>query len=588
MPLTEKPLGAKLFSFAVISDTHVNPDEDKCNSPFPVNARANRRFRHVAGDINQRGVDFVIHLGDLVHPVPDTGSLYHEAASAYRNIAAELTMPVYAVPGNHDIGDTPVRGAPAGPTTPSMIQAWEEEFGAQYQSFEHGGIRFVLLNAQLINSGLPEEAEQKVWAEAEIARPGRTMLMLHHPAYLCSPDEAPHYDNTDPPGRQWLLDLLEQHGVEAMFSGHAHNFWYDRYKKTDYYLAPATSFVRQDYSEMFSAPPPADSEFGRDDKAKLGYFVVSVHEAGHAVQFVRTFGQERAPGESAASAAPLAAPPRSAAPQTLGFDLRRNWAEIREVPPSGALDEFDRKPVRNDYMLLALIEMGVRDIRIPFADLRDPVRRRRLGALCHLGLRPTLFSFGVPPEADLRLAETASGHLRDWEITLDWQTLEQDAEALDQVHARTGLPLYLSRMRTKADLADGGIYYHVINHGFSVRDSEKLDQLAALGSPGIAGAVFRIGLHDPVEASLSQAASLCAARGLKASAHLRMAGENPALAQPDPALAAKRLKAAEEALRGAGGIRVFCDTLVAVDRGYYPRSAVLDTACNPSPDWPGA
>ena len=82
---------------------------------------------------------------------------------------------------------------------------------------------------------------------------------------------------------------------------------------------------------------------------------------------IRTNGAERAPGEAARKATPPAPAPRANAALRIGFDLRQNWAEICEVPPSGGLDEFDRKLVRNDYPLMALIEMGIRDIRIPIA-----------------------------------------------------------------------------------------------------------------------------------------------------------------------------------------------------------------------------
>ena len=116
----------KLFSFAVISDTHVNPDDDQCNSPFPVNARANRRFRHVVSDLNQREIDFVVHLGDLVHPVPDTGDLYGLAADAYRRIVSDLNVPIHAVPGNHDIGDTPIKGAPRWPNNAGYDRRLDE------------------------------------------------------------------------------------------------------------------------------------------------------------------------------------------------------------------------------------------------------------------------------------------------------------------------------------------------------------------------------------------------------------------------------------------------------------------------------
>lgn len=576
-------MGAHLFTFAVISDTHVNPDEDSCNSPFPVNGRANRRFRHVIADLNRRDIDFVIHLGDLVHPVPETGALYARAAQAYRAIESELRVPISHVPGNHDIGDTPVKGAPASPTTQAMIAAWTKEFGAQYQAFTQGGIRFILLNAQLINSGLPDEARQRDWLEAELSRTKeRVMVMLHHPPYLCFPDEPNHYDNTDPPGREWLLDLITRRNVEAIFVGHAHNFWYDRYGQTDYYLTPSTSFVRQDYSEMLRAEPPQDSEFGRDDRAKLGYFIVRVFATGHSVQFVRSFGAELVPGENPAPMRLLAPPPIENTQARIGFDLRQNWAEIAEVPPSGGLDEFDRKLVRNDYPLLALIEMGVRNIRIPLADLRDPVRCRRLSALSHLGFRTTIFCFGIPSQADLTLITENRDNLHDWEITIDWPQLDCMKGDIARVHESTGLPIYVSRMRSKKDLPAGALYFHVINHGFTPADWPQLDRLAAMQIPAVKGVVFRLGNQMPVSDTLRSIDQQMTERGLIASVHLRVAGDNPAVRHMDHEQTCTRVSQALAVTPELNATRLFCDTLVDYDRGYFPRPGAIDRAGNPN------
>ncbi|MEW2918481.1 metallophosphoesterase [Ruegeria sp. ANG10] len=579
-------LGRFVYSFAVISDTHVNPDEDRCNSPFPVNARANRRFRYVVADINRREVDFVVHLGDLLHPVPETGELFAQAAEAYRAIVSDLTMPIHVLPGNHDIGDTPISGGPASPTTPKMIEAWEKEFGAQYHSFEKGGVRFLLLNAQLINSGLQDEVDQRRWVENELAaaQGQRVMLMLHHPAYLCYPDELDHYDNTDQPGRGWLLGLLEKHGIEAMFSGHAHNFWYDRYGETDFYLAPATSFVRQDYSEMLRAVPPEGSEFGRNDAAKLGYFVVNVYENGHVTKFVRTNGTELTPGEKPTGDLQHLAPdPRENTRPLIGFDLRKNWAEISEVPPSGGLDEFDRKLVRNDYHLLALQEMGVRDVRLPLQDLLDPVRRARLGILQHLGFRITLFGYSIP-ENHLDLIASVADTLTDWEITLNWRDVERSVDALSDAHEKTGLPIYISRMRTKEEVKAEGTYFHVINHGFDTQDSNQMEILASLpNSCGNAGAVFRLGNNEPVVDRLEAADRAVMPYGLKASVHLRVAGDNPAIPHKDDDATNARVLEAMETRARLKNTRVFCDTLADVDRGYFVRNGAIDRCNNPRP-----
>ncbi len=576
-------LGEHIFSFATISDTHVNHGEEISNSAFAVNKRANRRFRSIIADLSRRDISFVIHLGDLVHPVPDAGILYTQAAEAYREIEANLNVPISYVPGNHDIGDTPVKGAPAKPSTEVMIKSWEKEFGKQYQAFSHNGVRFILLNAQLINSGLMDESNQKKWLENELATNNeRKFLMLHHPVYLYQPDEPEHYDNTDEPGRSWLLELIEKYSVEAMFSGHSHNFWYDRIGTTDYYLAPAICFVRLDFSEMQRQIPPAGSEHGRNDKAKLGYFIVNVYSKGHTVQFVRSFGTEQGLNDKPARLRKLAKTPRENDNPLIGFDLRQNWAEVVEIPPSGGLDEFDRKPARNDYPLLSLIEMGIRDVRIPVSDLRDPIRRERLEKLCHLGLRPSIFSYGIPSNTDLNLIIASRELLIDWEITIDWNNLNKLQGDISKIHAKTKLPIFISRMHSKKDVPIGAVYHHVINHGFATSDSSQLDQLKDLKALGIKGAIFRLSQNDQTSTTLKEIDEEVADRGLFASVHFRIAGEDPAVAQEDNKATCKRMKEALDVIQDLSSTRLFCDTLVDHDRGYFPRKGAIDRVGNPN------
>ena len=108
-------LGKRLFTFAVIADSHLNQDELDCNSPFPVNKLANRRMRHVVRDLNRRDVAFVVHLGDLIHPVPAVKELYAGAAARFHAQVRELNAPLHLTPGNHDIGDKPMPWARRAP-----------------------------------------------------------------------------------------------------------------------------------------------------------------------------------------------------------------------------------------------------------------------------------------------------------------------------------------------------------------------------------------------------------------------------------------------------------------------------------------
>ena len=76
-------LGEKLFTYSLITDTHLNQEENECNSPFRVNKLADGRMRYVISDLNSRELDFVIHLGDFLHPFPAIPDLYEWAVQCF-------------------------------------------------------------------------------------------------------------------------------------------------------------------------------------------------------------------------------------------------------------------------------------------------------------------------------------------------------------------------------------------------------------------------------------------------------------------------------------------------------------------------
>jgi len=582
-------LGKRLFTFAVIADTHLNKDECVCNSPFPVNRLSNGRMRYVVRDINTRDIDFVMHLGDLIHPVPAVKDLYLGAAARFHNQVAELKVPIHVVPGNHDVGDKPMPWAPAGSITDEYLNLWESTFGAHYYAFDHKDCHFIVINSELMNSGLPAEQEQKTWLRQDLAanKGRRIFVHTHYPPFLCETDEAEHYDNIAEPERSWLLELIGDNAVEGLFAGHVHNFWYLRFRETDCYLLPSTSFVRQDYSEMFKAPPTCmEYEWGRNDSPKLGYFLVHVHENAHVCEMVRTNGEIVEPDAPKVACAPKVPPvsPRENRHPVLGFDLRQSWAEKIGIPPSGGLDEFDRKEVRNDYPLLALWEMGVRQLRVPLQDLRNESGRRRMRDIQRMGHEFTMYSFNLPGTADLALIKENRDLLKAWEIGFHWNMFEAMADSFARLAAETGVPIYLDRMWEHAEnISPDGRYYHVINHGFRHTDREQIQAVLSCGAIREAGVglVFRVTKQDDPYAVIRLAGGLYEKHALPVHAHLRMAGYNPAEITRDDEWAATRLAVSMMTAAANPGVAVFSDTLTDVDRGYFPRHGVLDATANP-------
>ena len=78
--------------FAQISDTHIRPDAIERSQVF---------VDHLA-EIQAGGYDFVIHTGDLM----DEPSAW--AARAFKAIISQLRVPIYFVPGNHDVYNPPM------------------------------------------------------------------------------------------------------------------------------------------------------------------------------------------------------------------------------------------------------------------------------------------------------------------------------------------------------------------------------------------------------------------------------------------------------------------------------------------------
>ena len=475
--------------------------------------------------------------------------------------------------------------SPAGGVRQTYLDAWSKHFGEHYFEFHRCGIAFIGINAQLLGSGLPLESVQREWLKEKVSQfsSDRIFLFSHYPPFLLDEEENEHYDNLGDQGRQEILELIETHSIEALFAGHVHHFWYNCYKNCSCYLLPSTAFTRQDYSEMFRVSPTAD--FGRNDRAKLGYLLVHVYEDGHDFELIRCDGRE-SEGTSVAKK-PIcridSVSPRSNQFPVMGFDLRHDWQERVQIPPSGGLDEFDRKIVRNDYAMLALWEMGVQRLRIPFTDLVEDVRRKRVDELVQLGFRFTLFST-LPTDFDVLRKVFDHAHLIDsWEISGHLEESICWAGEIESMPVDHKIQLFFSPLRGKTDIVSTGqTYYHVINHGFTAGEleSERLRKLDALKTC-FDGIVFRCGIADSVTETIQLAIRMQREFGLLSSVHLRISDDNPASLHDDDTAVHNRLTEAMVHAWASGFDRIFCDTLTDSDRGYFPRKGLLDREYNP-------
>jgi hypothetical protein len=172
--------------------------------------------------------NFLVVTGDLVN---DRGN--ESQVALYKSYAAGLSpsIPLYNLPGNHDIGDTP---------DSTSYALWKTRFGYPadnnnpWYSFTHGNNLFIVLDSMVLKSPTgftdPNKATEEMnWLTTTLQGASgydNRIVFMHISLCLVSTNEADGTFNM-PLGtgngiRKQLLDLFHLYGVNAVFSGHAH------------------------------------------------------------------------------------------------------------------------------------------------------------------------------------------------------------------------------------------------------------------------------------------------------------------------------------------------------------------------------
>ena len=572
--------GQRLFTFAVIADTHVTEAEAKAISGFDIDTikLGAARSRYVVDRLNSLKPDFVVHLGDIVHPVPGSPA-YEDSAARFHELYEDLDCPLYLVAGNHDIGEKafPGQGPQEARATVSddKIAEYESQFQTHYYSFEHQDCLFVIINGMIVNSGLACEEAQQHWLEAllEENQGRRIFIFSHYPLYLSRPDETQHYDATDEPGRSWLLSLFERHAVEAYYAGHVHNFFFNRHGPTNCYVLPSPSFLRHDYHELFRVAP--EMKQGRHDGAKLGYAVVDVHGEGHLNYTVRTYGRGLEIGEIAPTENPLP-PVHGLKPnhQGAGLYLRQPWCDSADIPTPWGLDAFRRKRIRNDYPLMALWEMGVRDLRVPLDDLADPETGARMAELAALGHRFTAYSYGLPKGATAEALKVKGGILAAWEVIAP---ITSAVDLLTPMAALKGsAPIVFNAHRASVEAFSS-------SHGLQADERGAVEALLALDGARevIDGLVFGVAWQEAPAAAIAAIRHSIEGFGVKAAVHVQFAHRKPQGQKETERHDANRIAEAVVGALASDQMTVFLDNFTGIDRGYFFSGGLVDRLYNP-------
>lgn len=566
-----------LFEFVVMADTHYVLPEKSNSGEFETRRYQTARIGQAMELARHLDPKFVIHLGDLVQEFPGTSD-FAESLRQAKDQLDSAGITIHHAAGNHDVGDKPDPTTAAPWTTDAFLDYYHAHIAPSWFDFIEGDVHFVVLNTSIMNNtALAAEAEQWQWLEATLeAHAGmRTVVGYHIPAYVMDPAEPSlgHYDNVAEPARSRLLSLFDRHRVEFVFQGHSHFAFVNERPGTRLYVLPSTSTTRPGFCELFSsAAPPAQ---GHNDADKLGVFLVRVYPDDMRINFLRTQGPAATvpPGEGREIL--LTGSPRELATSQLAVTLRHPLANYADVPIT--FPSTVRQPVRNDYPLLGLVELGARTVRIPGSELDDERLRRRHEILRSEGLS-TVATFLWEPTPGLgeRVATVAS--LVDGveiQVPGDGEPSDEVLASFARLSDAAGGPLSVCQV-TLAQIR--GVQMHRRQRfGYKPASLRTLDaRLAAVGAP-VNRAVVHLDDRDELwELVDAMGEGLDAIRHVDVLVEVGLQG-----------LAADSWLAAEAlvALAPFDGVRVFVDTLVELDRTMDMRGGLLTRMCNPRPSF---
>jgi len=242
------------LTFAILSDTHVSEEKQEHN----------RRFRAALERAGTLDPDFIVITGDCLENWSD------ENAALFKEMTAGSAVPIYTVPGNHDVGQKRTPDGKGGITS-EAVRRWRSAFGSDRFALERDGCLFIGINNVLLASGLPEEASQEAWFREEVEKAGeaRIFVFCHYPFFLREPDETDGgYWTVENPAKDLWLRLFIEKGISSVWNGHLHRFNEAEWRGITFITTPATSFS--------TAP----------DKGLTGFRIVRVTDDGWQHEFV--------------------------------------------------------------------------------------------------------------------------------------------------------------------------------------------------------------------------------------------------------------------------------------------------------------
>jgi 3',5'-cyclic-AMP phosphodiesterase len=255
--------GADALRFVQISDSHIGFDK-------PANTDVTATLRAAIARIkaDPEPPAFVLHTGDLTH-------LSKPAEfDTLQQVLSELSVPVFYVPGEHDVLDDDGKGY--------LARFGKGTRGAGWHSFDHSGVHFIgLVNVVNLKAGGLGTLgnEQLEWLEQDVKRLKSStpiVVFAHIPLWSVYPEWGWGTDDSER-----ALSLLRRFGSVSVLNGHIHQVMHKVEGHVTFHTAMSTAFPQP---APGTAPSPGPMKVSDDRLRKvLGLSRMSFHGVDHPI-----------------------------------------------------------------------------------------------------------------------------------------------------------------------------------------------------------------------------------------------------------------------------------------------------------------
>ncbi|MCM2271308.1 MAG: metallophosphoesterase [candidate division Zixibacteria bacterium] len=226
-----------LLAASAVPPAAANPDD---MTPVRFAVIGDRTGGHVPGiyeqvvdEVARLRPDFIMTVGDMIEGSTEDSIELAEQWQEYRYLISPLVAPIHFTPGDHEL------------FCEAAQSAYEENVGRTYYSFNFDKVHVVVLDVSRWESASEMPPEQINWMERDLKtfkNSDYTLVFMHKPFWW----ETIVHNQPDT-----LHDLFKKYGVDAVFSGHYHQYFSVDYQGIKYTcLGSSGSMLGDDFGSL--------------------------------------------------------------------------------------------------------------------------------------------------------------------------------------------------------------------------------------------------------------------------------------------------------------------------------------------------